>query len=272
MPFTPASNDEVSQFLRSRSKSSLHISGEEKDYGVIETISLSKLNSVLLYEPEEMIISVQAGISLQDFQSILASKGQWIPTLVAGESLERTLGATVARDHFNPRSLNCGALRTTILGGTFCTTKGEIFKSGSRVVKSVAGYDIHRAFCGSQGLFGIILELTLKVQPLPEMFYRFFANIKDREKLLRFHPICLEEFSGKLLVELSGYKEDITFDIDQLQSGKMLVEEVIESEWTGAIKQLIQSHKSGKTNSFDLQQNELLAKVRSVFDPDGILI
>src|SRR5205807_7984424 len=136
---------------------------------------------VLLYEPEEMIISVQAGITLGELQTVLSESGQWIPTLVAEESSEKTLGAAVAMDHFNSRAKSCGMLRTTILGGTFCTTSGEIFKSGSRVVKSVAGYDIHRAFCGSRGLFGVILDLTLKVQPKPEVFFRFFAPLHIRE-------------------------------------------------------------------------------------------
>jgi len=172
----PTNYDEVSTFLRSRSNTPLHISGNDKDGNEAEILSLSKLNSVLFYEPEEMIISVQAGISLQNLQDTLAAKGQWVPTLAASESLEATLGAVVAADHFHPRSLNCGALRTTILGGTFCTTSGEIFKSGSRVVKSVAGYDIHRAFCGSQGLFGIILDLTLKVQPLPQIFFSLLCR------------------------------------------------------------------------------------------------
>src|SRR5437763_4780152 len=131
---SPRTYEEISQFLNDRN-APLHISGNDNDTD--EILSMSMVKSVLLYEPEEMIVRVQAGISLHELQEILDQKGQWIPTLVAEESPEKTLGAAVAMDHYNPRAKSCGMLRTTILGGTFCTTDGEIFKSGSRVVKSV---------------------------------------------------------------------------------------------------------------------------------------
>ena len=270
MIFFPTTNDDVSQFLRSRSKAPLHISGIGDGHNNEETISLSKLNSVLFYEPEEMIISVQSGILLDDLQKTLAAKGQWIPTLPASELVEQTLGAAVAIDHFHPRTLNCGALRTTILGGTFSTTSGEIFKSGSRVVKSVAGYDIHRAFCGSRGRFGIILDLTLKVQPLPEIFYRFFAPIEARERLLQFHPSCFEEFEEKLLVEFSGYKEDLTYDIEQLKSLGITTKELDEKNWSDAAKKLIQIRDERRKEA-PSEVEKLLNQVRSVFDPEELL-
>lgn len=272
MPFFPNTNNDVSQFLRNRSKAPLRISGGVTDHPDFETLSLSRLDSVLLYEPEEMIISAQAGIPLGKLQSILAPKGQWIPTLVAEESLEQTLGAALAMDHFHARTMNYGALRTTILGGTFCTTRSEIFKSGSRVVKSVAGYDIHRAFCGSRGLFGVILDLTMKVQPLPEMFFRFLAPLDAREGLLQFHPSCLEEFSGKLLVELSGFTEDLSADIEQLNSGKLTIEELEGIKWVDAVKELTHTRDKERMDALSPDTDKLLKKVRRVFDPEGVLI
>jgi hypothetical protein len=267
MPFFPNTNDDVAQFLRERNGSPLHITGNRVDHSSKETISLSSLNSVLLFEPEEMIISVQSGISLEDLQITLAKNGQWIPTLVAGESIEKTLGAAVAMDHFHPRSKNCGMLRTTILGGTFCKTSGEVFKSGSRVVKSVAGYDIHRAFCGSRGKFGIILDLTLKVQPKPEMFFHFFAPMTEREKLLRLHPTCFEENEGKLLVEFSGYREDIENDIEVIKP--MVLAQLNNEEWCNHVKKLINLRSKEKSLSSDVEN--LLKELRKVFDTKEVL-
>lgn len=272
MIYSPYTNLEISDILRLRSKLDLHISGNAVDEILTDTLSLVNLNSVLLYEPEEMIISVQAGINLFELQKNLSAKGQWIPTLVAEESLEQTLGAAIAMDHYFPRAKNYGALRTTILGGTFCTTNGEIFKSGSRVVKSVAGYDIHRAFCGSRGRFGIILDLTLKVQPLPEIFYRFLAPIDSREKLLQFHPSCIEEFSGNLLVEISGYKEDIEVDRDELRSSKIDIEELSGEDWRASIRELIQIRYTARNKNISPEVIELLKKVQRVFDPEGVLV
>ena len=272
MIFLPASNDDVANFLHLGSKGPLHISGTEQDRNDAEIISLAKLNSVLFYEPEEMIISVQAGISLEALQKTLAAKGQWIPTLVASESPERTLGAAIARDHFHPRSVNCGALRTAILGGTFCTTRGEIFKSGSRVVKSVAGYDIHRAFCGSRGLFGIILDVTFKVQPLPEIFYHFVAPVEAKERLLQFHPTSLEELPGKLLVEFAGYREDVENDIDTLRSLGIPIEELGDSAWIDAVRNVILLYDEKRKSELSPEVEKLVHHVRRVFDPEGVLI
>jgi FAD/FMN-containing dehydrogenase len=269
MPFYPKTSEDVSQFLVQRKRSPLHVSFGETDHPTAETLSLSHLNAVLIYEPEEMIISVQAGISLEALGKILAEKGQWIPTLAANESHEETLGAAVAADHYHPRARNYGMLRTSILGGTFCTTHGEIFKSGSRVVKSVAGYDIHRAFCGSRGSFGLMLDLTLKVQPLPERFYRFITSPAEKEKLLRFHPSCLEESDGKLLVELSGHKEDIEHDIEQVNSAD--IKELNESTWSEAIKKLIRLRDSTKKN-LSAEVDDVLQRVKKVFDPEGVLV
>jgi FAD/FMN-containing dehydrogenase len=257
-------NLEISEFFRNSSKKPLHITGNEKSEGDLELLSLSKMSSVLLYEPEEMIISAQAGIALEKLDGILADKGQWIPTLVTNESLEKTLGAAVAMDRYHPRSKTSGMLRTTILGGTFCTTKGEIFKSGSRVVKSVAGYDIHRAFCGSKGAFGVILDLTLKVQPRPEIFFRFFSPNINKEKIQRLYPVCLEEHDGKLLVECAGYTEDIENDLTEIKKMNG-IEEISETKWDEIIRE-VSSQKRGNTNS------ELLDKVKEVFDPQRILV
>ncbi|MDP4220219.1 MAG: FAD-binding oxidoreductase [Bacteroidota bacterium] len=272
MAFTPNSHTEVSDFLRKRKDLPLHISGNDADRHAEDTISLSKLNSVVLYEPEEMIISVGSGIPLTKLENILVAKGQWIPTLCADESLEQTLGAAIAMDHFHPRSLSSGALRTTILGGTFCTTSGEIFKSGSRVVKSVAGYDIHRSFCGSQGRFGVILDLTLKVQPRPEEFFRFLAPLDSKQRLVLFHPTCLEEFDGKLLVEFAGYSEDVSYDRELLKSEIMMVEELSDSEWVGSVRKMILLRDAGRKAVLSPVAQELLMNVRKVFDPKGVLV
>ena len=272
MVYSPHTNQEVSDILRLRNKSDLHISGKARGELKTDTLSLANLNTILFYEPEEMIVSVQAGIAISELQKKLSAKGQWIPTLVAEESLEHTIGAAIAMDHYHPRSKSCGALRTTILGGTFCTTNGEIFKSGSRVVKSVAGYDIHRSFCGSLGRFGIILDVTLKVQPLPEIFHRFLAPIVSREKILQLHPSCLEEFSAKLLVEISGYKEDIEADIIELESSKINIEELNDENWNAAIKSVIQLQDEEKKKYLSSDVVELLKKVQRVFDPEGVLV
>ncbi len=217
---------------------------------------------IVLYEPEELIISVRGEILLNELENILAEYHQWIPTLVASEHTEEILSNAIEEDHYHPRAQSCGMLRTTILGGTFTSHAGEMFKSGSRVVKSVAGYDIHRAFCGSKGKFGKIDTVTLKVQARPEAFYHFFAPLSSKNELLNFFPTITEEYNDKLFIELAGYKEDIEHDKNELQNLRHAIEEVEESNVAKIIKHII-LRKSTPTPSTD--SDTLLDSLRSAF-------
>lgn len=267
----PKTIEELSEFLKNRNATPLHLTGSQHDHASAETLSTSNLIKIILYEPEETIISVESGITLLQLDETLSSKGQWIPTLVTDENPEDTLGAAIACDHYHPRASSLGALRTSILGGTFCTTDGEVFKSGSRVVKSVAGYDIHRAFCGSQGLFGVIVNVTLKVQPLPEMFFHFTAPLTERKKILDFHPTIVEESHGELFVELAGFKEDVEADKTEIER-RDIVSSLIDAEQAAARIKEIALHKKKIAVVENSPEHRLLTSVRRVFDPKGVLV
>ncbi len=266
--FSVKTNDEVAEFFRTRTER-VRITSSSEESIDIDTLSLAQFNSVLLYEPEEMIISVEAGIPLVTLSQILSERGQWIPTLVANENITFTLGAAIAEDHYQPRARSLGMLRTTILGGTFCTTDGVLFKSGSRVVKSVAGYDIHRAFCGSHGRFGAIIAVTLKVQPLPEVFFRFTAPINSKDTIREFNPTIIEEFDGVLLVELAGYREDIHNEKEKLLVTVNSIAKISEVQWESDIKKIQQSKQEKNISS---GSESLLSKVKMVFDPKQLLV
>ncbi|MEP7235072.1 MAG: FAD-binding oxidoreductase [Ignavibacteriota bacterium] len=270
MIFFPQSYEDLTQYLRTRPKSPLRISSATEEKYDQDTISVAKLDSVLFYEPEEMILCAQAGIKISELEKILCQRNQWLPTLPSQETDELTLGAAVSNDSYHLRSLSCGALRTTILGGTFCTTDGEIFTSGSRVVKSVAGYDIHRAFSRSRGRFGIILDLTLKVQPLPEIYFRCLAPLRSEKRLTEFHPTVSEQIEEMLLIELAGYTEDIEADIEAIKTYGIPIEVLDEKRWKDLSLKAIALKKQDRGENSEASL--LLEKLRTVFDPGGVLI
>jgi FAD/FMN-containing dehydrogenase len=267
----PSTIEELTDFLKRRGNFPLHITSLDNTNSPVESLSMASFDRIISYEPEEMIIIAEAGISLYTLNKSLEEKGQWIPTLVCEEHPETTLGAAVARDHYHPRSQTLGMLRTTILGGTFITTSGEVFKSGSRVVKSVAGYDMHRAFCGSNGSFGIMIHLTLKVSPLPEMFYHLTTPISYKEKLLSYHPSIIVEYEGKLFVELSGMKEDILADIEDMGQHIVSHSKLQPAEAKHIIKDIIASHPKKRLGR-DSNEYGLLQDLKRVFDPKGVLV
>lgn len=268
---SPTTIDELSYFLKTRKNSPLHITSGSEEKSEVETLSMSRFNRIITYEPEEMIVIVEAGITLVELQSVLKEKGQWIPTLVSEENPETTLGAAIARDHYHPRSRTMGMLRTTILGGTFSTQKGEVFKSGSRVVKSVAGYDIHRSFCGSHSLFGVIVHVTLKTTPLPEHLYHFETSLLNKENIHKYHPSITEAYNDKLFVELSGMKEDVSADIEDILRSGIEHSILLPDDAKLVIKNIIAS-KVKKELDASSREYQLLSEVRNAFDAEGVLV
>lgn len=258
MIFRPTSYDEVSECLRKSSSLSIH-SSVTSESSAHDLLSLENFKQILLYEPEEMIVRVQAGITIEELSNQLHDQGQWLPTLVPNENLELIVGAAIANDSYHPRSATLGMLRTTILGGTFAAADGTVYKSGSRVVKSVAGYDIHRAFCGSKGKFGAILDVTLKVQPLPESFVWFESSVDTS----RFYPSIKERIDGSVFYELAGFREDINNDRQELSqlSATMLTEQ----EAHAKIRSIISRHRY-PDSSFTPA-----IPILAAFDPKGVL-
>lgn len=221
----------------------------------------AKSLGIVLYEPEELIVVVRGDITLSVLENTLSEHHQWIPTLGAAEHPENILSKAIEEDYYHPRTQSCGMLRTSILGGSFTTKKGETFKSGSRVVKSVAGYDIHRAFCGSHGAFGTIETVTLKVQAKPQSFFHFFAPLSALPDVQQCYPTILEEHNGRLFVELAGYAEDVAYDRQKISA--LSIEEIDNATAASTIKGIIVDRT--KNNSLKSESDVLLSKLISVF-------
>lgn len=202
-------------------------------------IEFEQLNKIVLYEPDEMIVMCEPGISLEALDEELKKNHQWIAPLLPDEREDRTLVEALARNTYHPRTRFSSPLATSVLGGTFVTFKGEVFKSGSRVVKSVAGYDTHRAFVGSESKLFLPLEFTLKVMPRPKEFIRFVISVDARSEVLKRRPLIVEEWEGKLIVELAGEPEDIAEDRLWLNEQSLLEREVTH-DWSKIVIEISQ--------------------------------
>jgi len=122
------------------------------------------LSRMLEYEPADLTLTVQAGITMAALASELKRHGQFLP-LDAPE--EATLGGVLATGAFGPRRHAYGPVRDWVLGVRIVQADGRATKSGGRVVKNVAGYDMTKLYLGSLGTLGVIVEASLKVTPLP---------------------------------------------------------------------------------------------------------
>ncbi|HEU0082094.1 MAG TPA: FAD-binding protein, partial [Bradyrhizobium sp.] len=137
-------------------------------------LDLSALNAVASWEPNELIITVQAGAPLDDVISLLDSKNQQFafePMNTApllGTPQPGTIGGMIAAGLAGPRRIKAGGVRDHLLGAHAVSGFGDSFKAGGKVVKNVTGYDLCKLLAGSWGTLAVMTEVTLKVMPRAE--------------------------------------------------------------------------------------------------------
>src|SRR3954451_8519914 len=137
-------------------------------------LDVSALNAVSAYEPNELIITVQAGAPLADVQSLIDSKNQQFAfepmdtSALLGVSGNGTIGGMIGAGLAGPRRIRAGGARDHLLGAHAVSGFGDSFKTGGRVVKNVTGYDLCKLLAGSWGTLAVMTEVTLKVMPKAE--------------------------------------------------------------------------------------------------------
>lgn len=129
-------------------------------------LQTGRLHGVIRHDPGDLIATVRAGTSLRDVQAVLALAGQRL-ALSAG-SPEATVGGVLATGEAGPLRFRYGTGRDLLLGVECVRADGVVARSGGRVVKNVAGYDVGRLLCGSYGTLAVITEATLRLHPLPQ--------------------------------------------------------------------------------------------------------
>lgn len=124
-------------------------------------------------EPADLVVTASAQTNLYGLQNRLAEHRLCLPHggLFANPDpvSAACLGALDEAIYFSlphPLEAQFGSWRDWILGATVILADGTVAKSGSRVVKSVAGYDVHKVLVGSRGAFAVLLDVTLRLQPL----------------------------------------------------------------------------------------------------------
>ena len=129
-------------------------------------LSLAAIDALVDHQPANMTVTAQAGMSVAGLQAAVAESGQWLPVeppLPAATSV----GGLISADLSGPSRFSQGTVRDLLIGITVARADGTIVKSGGRVVKNVAGYDLAKLYCGALGTLGVIVEATFKLRALP---------------------------------------------------------------------------------------------------------
>jgi glycolate dehydrogenase FAD-binding subunit len=130
----------------------------------LSSVSDRPLDRILEHEAGDLTCTVEAEIRLSALQAALAPRGQMLALDPPGDP---TVGACLAANLSGPRRHRYGTMRDLVIGVTVVLADGTVANSGGKVVKNVAGYDLAKLFCGSEGRFGRIVRLALRLHPVP---------------------------------------------------------------------------------------------------------
>ena len=170
---SPASTEEAAALLRAAAERDLAVvargSGSRLAWGTPPArceliVDLSRMAAVVEHAAGDLVAKVQAGARMGDVAAVLAGAGQEIALDVPPGA---SVGGVVASGLAGPRRLRYGTPRDLIIGTTLVRADGTVAKSGGKVVKNVAGYDLSKLLAGSAGTLGLITEATFRLHPLP---------------------------------------------------------------------------------------------------------
>ena len=198
---------------------------------------------IVSYEPTELVVTARCGTPLAELESALAARRQFLacePPRFAGA----TVGGAVAAGLSGPRRAAVGSLRDFVLGVRIMDGEGRVLKFGGEVMKNVAGFDVSRLMTGALGTLGLILDVSLKVLPLPagDASLRFeMRQDKGLEAINRWagQPLplvasCWQD--GVLSIRLSGAQAAVAAACQKL-GGEPLAAAAADEFWNGLREQ-----------------------------------
>ena len=274
----------------------------------VSDINLSAINNLIEHSPEDMTATVQAGMTLKNFQVQLAESKQWLPIDPPfPEGL--TVGTLLAENVSGPRRFSYGTIRDWVIGMSVVLPDGRLIKSGGKVVKNVAGFDLCKLFVGGCSTLGIIVQATFKLLPVPETEIILECKCKSLDEINRLLEIawnsdlrpCILDvhkppltlvagFAGPkadveaqtLIAKRLGFVSETTTDYDQdfrkntsmytSVSPANLIETLRNIENDAFVARAgngVIFHKNAQPR--DVQAPALQKRVKNAFDPKGIL-
>jgi FAD/FMN-containing dehydrogenase len=261
----------LAEAVRSSDRVCIAGSGSKTAFGLPVSgveISTSGLEGVICYEPDDRVVEVWAGTKIDDLQQVLSEKGQCLPipshsdfgSLLAG--VPGTIGGLVSMNLPHGLSAQNGGPKEWVLGAKVMRSRGEVVKSGGKVVKNVAGFDFHRFVVGARGSMGLVVSVTLKVSPVksvPSPVCRFLREW-DASSSLVVQRVLPADFD-----QARSAVEDRLYALDPASYTLWFSPDTeikrYESDW------LIGANRGSENLSFGPTQTDLFKQAKQAVDP-----
>lgn len=184
----------------------------------LERICTSGHEGIVDYRPDELVVTARSGSKLAGIASVLAEEGQALPFEPPLFDGRGTLGGAVAAGLAGPGRPWSGSVRDALLGVTIVNGMGQRLSFGGQVLKNVAGYDVSRLMAGAFGTLGLLVDVSLRVQPIPETAVTLARECKPGEAaaligalLCQPLPVTATAYGGGVLrIRLSGSSESVS--------------------------------------------------------------
>ena len=212
----PGSLDEIGVILDTASEHHLRTliwgGGSHQGYGgrldPVVVLSTANLSRIVDFQPEDLTVTVEAGVLVADLEAHLAEHG--LTAALPENPGTATVGGIVSAGISGWRRARYGPTRERLLEVTLVTGDGRIVRGGGRVVKNVTGFDLPRLATGSFGSLGVIGQVCLKLWPLPSSRATVVAEDGDAARRAAFRPQAIVETDGTPMVYLGGTPEEVT--------------------------------------------------------------
>ena len=225
----PRTAEELAQTLRSAAQEKLAVVpvGGGRASGMGEPparsdvrVHTTRLDRVIEHSQADMVVSVEAGITLEKLESELGKAGQFLP-LDPFNSPGHTVGGLLATGWTGPLRLRFGSPRDFLIGIRVALPDGKLATAGGRVVKNVSGYDLMKLHYGALGSLGVIVAASFKVYPKPlhDVTVTSGGGWDDAERALAapIAPVALELFSnGRVMAEFAGSRGAVSRVVEGL--------------------------------------------------------
>ena len=225
----PGNTEEVAAVLRLANENGCSVGawggGTKQGWGYpvapALVLEMHRLNVLREHTWQDMTCSVEAGCSWASLQSGLAQHGQFVALDPLWPELA-TVGGIVATNDSGALRLKYGGLRDLIIGMTIVLADGTVAKTGGKVVKNVAGYDLHKLMIGAFGTLGVVTSVNFRLHSKPQCTQSFSVSAPDAEPLGKLMLRLLHAQLSTVAIQLRGTAAGFELDVQLASLAEVL--------------------------------------------------